>query len=68
VVFDPQHGTARYDIYGGAWGDPRQLQRFLQAYACETAKLAARQRGHTVSETTLADGAIRLTIAVGGAA
>ena len=52
----------------GSWGDPEQLDRFLQAYAVEKATIEARKRGHTVVEQALADGSIKLTIQVGGAA
>lgn len=69
LVCETASGTLKYDNYHGAWGDPRELNKFLQAYACEMAKLEARRRGHTVTEQPLADGSIRLTIQlVGGAA
>ena len=48
------------------WGQHHELDRFLQAYACERAKIEARKKGHTVSEQTLADGSIKLTIQVAG--
>jgi hypothetical protein len=67
VVCDTTTGTLRYDNYGGSWGDQEQLDRLLQAYAVERAKLEARKKGHTVTETPLADGSIRLSIQVGGA-
>ncbi len=50
------------------WGDQAQLDRLLQMYAVEKAKLEANRRGHTVTEQALADGSIKLTIQVGGAA
>ena len=68
AVFDTQSGQARYDNYGGRWGEPVQLDRFLQGYAVEKAKLEARKKGHTVTEQSLADGSIKLTVSVGGAA
>ncbi len=68
VVFDTESGEARYDNYNGHWGDQQQLDRFLQAYACEKAKIEARKRGHTIVEQPLADGSIKLTVQVGGAA
>ena len=61
-------GTLKYDNFGGSWGDPVQLDRFLQSYAVEKASLEARKRGHAVTEHALADGSIKLTIQVGGAA
>ncbi len=66
AVVDTATGAVRYDNYGGAWGDPAQLDRFIQSYAVEKAALEARKRGHAVSEQALPDGSIRLTIAVGG--
>ena len=68
AVFDTQSGQARYDNYGGRWGEQVKLDRFLQGYAVEKAKLEARKKGHTVTEQSLADGSIKLTVSVGGAA
>ena len=67
VIVDVASGRLRYDNYGGAWGRPEELGRFLQAYALERAKLEARRRGHSVVEQPLADGSVKLTISVGGA-
>ena len=50
------------------WGDQNQLDRFLQGYAVEKAKLEARKKGHTVTEQSLEDGSVKLTINIGGAA
>ena len=50
------------------WGEQAQLDRFLQAYTVERAKLESRRKGHTCTEQQLADGSIKLTINVGGAA
>src|SRR3954452_20597188 len=66
VVCNTATGELAYDNYGGAWGQPEQLDRFVQAYAVEKAKLEARRRGHSVIEQPLADGSIKLTIQVGG--
>ena len=68
AVFDTQTGQAWYDNYGGHWGEQRELDRFLQGYAVEKAKLEARRRGHSVFEQPLPDGSIKLTIQVGGVA
>ncbi len=38
----------------------------LQAYAVEKARLEARLKGYSVTELALADGSIRLVVAVGG--
>ena len=61
-------GHVKFDDYGGAWGDQRELARFLQMYAVEVAKIEARRKGHTVTEQPLADGSIKLTIQVTGGA
>lgn len=48
------------------WGDQKELDRFLQMYAVEKARIEARRAGNTVTETQLADGSIKLTIQVAG--
>jgi hypothetical protein len=67
-VFDVATGAAKYDNFAGRWGDQEHLDTFRQAYAVEKAKIESRRRGHTVTEQTLADGSIRLVIAVSGGA
>jgi hypothetical protein len=54
--------------YNGRWGDQKELDKFLQVYAVEKAKIEARKKGHTVTEQPLADGSIKLTIRVSGGA
>ena len=66
VVVDTTTGQVHYDNYNGAWGDQAQLDRFLQMYAVEKARIEARKKGHQVTEQALADGSIKLTIRVGG--
>jgi hypothetical protein len=66
VVVDVERGTLKYDNFEGVWGDAKELDRFLQAYAVEKATLEARKRGHSVREWALDDGSIRLEIGVGG--
>ena len=68
VVCDLASGQVKYDNFGGRWGDQKQLAKFLQAYAAEKVKIESRRKGHTVTESQLADGSIKLTIQVGGAA
>jgi hypothetical protein len=68
AVFDTAAGTVRFDNYQGSWGDPEQLDKFMQAYSVEKAKIEAKKKGYTVTEQALADGSIRLTVQVGGAA
>lgn len=50
------------------WGNQQNLDKFLQRHAVEKASLEARRSGHSVTESQLADGSIKLTVSVGGAA
>jgi hypothetical protein len=68
VVCNLQTGQVSYDNYNGLWGEQKHLNSFLQGYAVEKARIEARKRGHSVSETRLEDGSIRVTVKVGGAA
>jgi hypothetical protein len=68
VVANLATGQLQYDNYNGHWGEQSRLNQFLQAYAVEKAKIEARKKGHSVSETRLQDGSIRVTVRVGGAA
>ncbi len=68
VVCDVATGKIDFDNYQGRWGKQEQLDRLLQAYAVEKAKIESRRKGHTCTEQTLTDGSIKLTISVGGAA
>ena len=68
VVFNTSTGEAKYDNYNDRWGEQTQLDYFLQAYAVEKTKIEARRKGHAVTEQQLADGSIKLTVNVGGAA
>ena len=61
-------GEIQYDIYEGRWGDRQHLDRFQQMYAVEKAKIESRRRGHSITEQTLADGSVKLTIQVNGGA
>jgi hypothetical protein len=65
VVFDLATGDMHRDNYDGAWGDLKELDRFLQAYAVEKCRIEARKKGHLVTEQPLADGSIKLTVQVG---
>lgn len=67
VVCQTETGELKYDNFNGHWGDSVHLQSFVQRYAAEAAKLAARRNGHTVIEQPLANGSIQLVIQVGGA-
>jgi len=68
VVCDLATCQAQYDNFSGRWGDQKHLDAFLQAYAVEKARIEARRKGHTCTEQQLADGSVKLTINVGGAA
>jgi hypothetical protein len=68
VVCDVESGSIHYDNFNGRWGEQSRLDALLQMYAVEKTRLEARRRGHTVTEQAMADGAIKLTVQVGGAA
>ncbi len=68
VVVQPETGSVHFDNYNGKWGEQVHLDRYLQSYAVEKAKLEARKHGHTVTEQSLMDGSIKLVVQVGGAA
>lgn len=65
LVVDAAAGEVKFDNYGGRWGSQSELDRLLQAYAVEKAKIEARRAGHGVTEQAQADGSIKLTIQVG---
>jgi hypothetical protein len=66
VVCDTTTGTVHYDNFRGQWGAQKELDRFFQAYAVEKAKLEVRRKGHSITESLLADGSVKLTIQVAG--
>ena len=68
VVADLATGQVKFDNFNGRWGEPKELDRFLQAYAIEKCRSEARKRGHAVCEQQLGDGSIKLVIQVGGGA
>jgi ATPase family associated with various cellular activities (AAA) len=43
VVVDVQTGEVRFDNYEGRWGDPKELDRLLQACAVEKCRMEARK-------------------------
>ena len=55
-------GTIHFDNYEGRWGDPVHINTFKHAYSIEKLKIAARQKGQTMTEATAKDGSIVLTI------
>ena len=66
VVVDTLSGTMQFDNYGGRWGAQEELDRLLQMYTVEKAKIEARKKGYAVSEHALQDGAIKLQIIEAG--
>ena len=68
IVCDLASGELSYDNFEGRWGDPVELDRFKQSYAVEKTKIEARKQGRYVSEQTLADGTVQLTVEVNGGA
>ena len=68
VVCDVATGDVKFDNFNGHWGDQKELDKFLQAYAVEKSRIEARKQGHTVTEQQLQDGSIKLVVQIGGAA
>jgi hypothetical protein len=68
VVIDTASGEIRYDNFEGRWGEQKHLDALLQMYSVEKAKIEARRKGYVCAEQQLADGSIKLTVNVGGAA
>lgn len=68
IVCDTENAKVHYDNFNGRWGDEARLHRFLQTYAIERTRIEARKQGHEMTEQSLPDGSVRLTVAVGGAA
>jgi hypothetical protein len=66
AVIDTLTGVVYFDNFEGHWGDRQHLDRFLQMYAVEKAKLEARRKGYQVTERALQDGSIKLQIIEGG--
>jgi hypothetical protein len=62
VVIDTRTGTIQYDNFEGRWGAQTHLDRLLQMYAVEKAKLEARKKGFVVSEQVIQDGSILVQI------
>jgi hypothetical protein len=68
VVCETPTGQIHFDNFNGHWGKQQELDKFLQAYAVEKARIEARKQGHVVTEQPLTDGSIRVTIQVAGGA
>jgi hypothetical protein len=68
IVIDTDARRVHLDNYEGRWGEQSQLDRLLQGYAVEKAKLEARRAGMSVTEQPLSDGSIKLTIQAEGIA
>lgn len=64
VVIDAS-GIAKYDNYEGRWGNQDHLNKFLQLFAVEKAKLEAHKKNLLVTEQELEDGSIKLQIMEG---
>jgi|ERR1700685_364358 len=68
VVCHLDTGKVEFDNFSGRWGEQKEFDRFLQAYAIERTKLEARRKGYSVTEQSLGNGSIKVSIQVGGAA
>jgi hypothetical protein len=68
VVCELSSGQLKYDNYNERWGAQTELQKLLQSYAVAKTLIEARRKGHTVTEQSLSDGSVKLTIQVNGGA
>ena len=69
MVVDTEARQVQFDNYGGEWGKQEELDKLLQSYAVEKARIEARKaKVHSVSEQLFADGSIKVTIQVAGGA
>ena len=68
VVFKLEILEAAFDNYEGRWGNPQRLDELVQRYAAAKTKIEVRRQGHSVTEQSLADGSLKLTVNVGGEA
>ncbi len=68
IVVDTADGQIHYDNFNGSWGKQEELDRLIQRYAVEKTLIEARRKGYSIIEQPLPDGAIKLTIQIGGAA
>jgi len=64
VVFDVETGEAKYDTYGGRWGNDLEVHKLTAYYGIEKAKVEAARKGYMVQETDT-EGQIELTITIG---
>jgi hypothetical protein len=65
VVCQLETGQLQYDNFEVRWGDQQHLDAFLQRYAAEKCHIEARRQGHSVTEQSLTDGSVKLTINFG---
>ena len=56
VVCHTDTGQLEFDNFEGRWGEKAQLDRLLQMYAVEKAKLEARRQGYSATEQQLDNG------------
>ena len=66
MVFKLETSEAAFDNYEGRWGNSQRLDELVQRYAAAKTKIEARRQGHSVTEQSLADGSVKLTVSVGG--
>ena len=61
AVFDLVGGV-KFDDFEGRWGERRHFDALLQQYAVAKATIEARRAGHSVRETQLPGGRIKLVV------
>lgn len=65
IVYDQDQQKTFFDNYNGAWGDPQELDRFMQAYAVEKTLLTAQEQGHVAQVRNVEGGGIQVIMDVG---
>lgn len=65
IAINTSTGAIEFDNFNGAWGEQRELDKFLQMYAVEKTRIEARKKGYAISETQQQDGSVRLQIREG---
>lgn len=62
VVIDTKTGEAKFDNYGGRWGQQSHLDQFTQMYAVHKATMEAKKKGFLVRRQAGKHGAVQLVV------
>ena len=62
MVIDTEKGEAAFDNYGGHWGNMAEFEKFQQQYSRQVTLNEFEGGDYTISEETLKDGTIEITM------